>query len=64
MSVAAEAVLEQVRKLSPGEQQQILGELLRLVPSRVRHDQGPFPTVKVPGGVITSDQVAEALEDE
>ena len=64
MSNTAEAVLQQLRKLPMGEQQQILQELLRTVPITTVQNGKVFPTVRLGGGPITSEQVAEALEDE
>lgn len=64
MSKAAEAVLQEFQKLPPAEQQGVLQQLLCLfapVPQRTNH---PIPTVKVTGGRITSDQVAETIDDE
>jgi hypothetical protein len=60
----AEALLEQFRKLSTSEQQELLQQLLRSLPSTPAPSDNPFPTVKVGGGPITSQQVAEALDDE
>ena len=60
VSAGAEAVLEQVRKLPRSEQQQILQALLRLLRGPTLENQKTFQTVKVGGGVITSEQVAEA----
>ena len=64
MSTTAEALLEQFRKLPPLERQEILQQLLRLSPAPPAASQKPFPTVRVNGGTITSEQVAEALDDE
>jgi len=64
MSATAEALLEQFRKLPPVEQQEILQHLLRLSPPLPAPSPRPFPTVKVSGGTITSEQVAEVLDDE
>jgi len=64
MSATAEALLEQLRKLPPVERQEILQQLLRLSPALPAHSPKPFPTIKVSGGTITSEQVAEALDDE
>ena len=64
MSASAEALLEQLRKLPVSEQQQILQELLRVMPGTASQKPKAFPTVKVGGGAITSEQVAEALDDE
>ena len=64
MSAKAEALLEQLRKLTLTEQQEIVQQLLDSLQSRPSSGQKPYPTVKVRGGSITSHQVAEALEDE
>jgi hypothetical protein len=64
MSATAEALLEQLRKLPPVERQEILQQLLRSAPPLAVLSPKPFPTVKVSGGTITSEQVAEALDDE
>ncbi|MEI7939548.1 MAG: hypothetical protein WCK27_22925 [Verrucomicrobiota bacterium] len=64
MSATAEALLEQLRKLPPVERQEILQQLLRLSPPLPAPPSKPFPTIKVSGGTITSEQVAEALDDE
>jgi len=64
MSASAEALLEQFRKLPPLEREEILQQLLRFSPPLVAPTPKPFPTVKVSGGTITSEQVAEALDDE
>jgi hypothetical protein len=64
VSATAEALLEQFDKLSPIEQQEILRQLLRLRLPRPTPSQKQFPTVRVSGGVITSEQVAELLDDE
>ena len=63
MSATAEALLEQFRKLPPLERQEILQQLLRLSPPLEAPSLKPFPTVKVSGGTITPEQVAEALDD-
>jgi hypothetical protein len=64
MSAIAEALLEQLRKLPPLEREEILQQLLRLSPTLAVPTPKPFPTVKVSGGIITSEQVAESLDDE
>ena len=64
MSATAEVLLEQLKKLPPGDQQQILQQLLQWVPADRVAPASSFPTVKVAGGVITSEQVAETLDDE
>ena len=64
MSATAEALLAQLRKLPPLERQEILQQLLHFAPPLAVPSPKPFPTVKVSGGTITSEQVAEALDDE
>ena len=63
MSATAEALLEQFRKLPLPEQEELLGRLRDITRPRPTAEK-PFPTVKVRGGTITSEQVAEALDDE
>lgn len=63
MSSAARDLLEQLRKLPPSEQREFLQQLLQLLPNATDPD-GLFPSVKVAGGRITPEQVAEVLEDE
>ncbi|HXP61923.1 MAG TPA: hypothetical protein VN829_15615 [Dongiaceae bacterium] len=64
MSATAEALLEQFRRLPASEQQELLRRFLRLAGAAKTRSEKPFPTVKVSGGTITSEQVAEALDDE
>jgi hypothetical protein len=64
MSRDAEALLEQFRKLSAGEQQELLQQLLHSLSSTPARPDQPFPTVKVGGGPITSKQITEVLDDE
>ncbi len=63
MSATAEALLEQFRKLPLPEQQELLGRLRDLTATKLPPEK-PFPTVRVRGGTVTSEQVAEALDDE
>ena len=63
MSATAEALLEQFRKLPLPEQEELLRRLRDLIHARP-HAEKPFPTVRAGGGTITSEQVAEALDDE
>jgi len=63
MSATAEAFLEQFRKLPLPEQEELLGRLRELIRSRPTAEK-PFPTLRLRGGTITSEQVAEALDDE
>lgn len=56
--------MEQFRRLPGPEQQELLQRLLRLTSGAGDPSEKPFPTVKVSGGAITSEQVAEALDDE
>lgn len=64
MSATAEALLEQFRRLPAPEQQELLQRLLRLASAAGTRSEKPFPTVKVSGGTITSEQAAESLDDE
>lgn len=64
MSATAEAILEQLKKLPPADQQEIIRQLLHCAPHAQPSQQKPFPTVKVRGGTITSVQVAESVDDE
>jgi len=64
VSATAEALLEQLKKLPRAEQHEIYEQLLRWLRTSPQRAERPFPTVKVSGGVITSQQVAEALDDE
>jgi hypothetical protein len=64
MSATAAALLEQLKQLSRAEQDEVYQQLLRWLKSAPQRSERPFPTVKVSGGVITSQHVAEALDDE
>jgi hypothetical protein len=64
MSATAVAVLEQLKKLPRSEQQEVYERLLRLLQPAPQKLERPFPTARVNGGTITSQQVAEALDDE
>ena len=64
MSATAESLLEQIRRLPVPEQQELLRRLLNLSSGAKDRSNKPFPTVKLNGGKITSEQVAEALDDE
>jgi len=64
MSATAESLLEQFKKLPPEDQQELVQQLLRWTPIMPVPAPKPFPTVKLAGGIITSEQVAEALDDE
>ena len=64
MSAIAESLLEQFKKLPPSDQQELIQKLLRSLPTTPPRTEKPFPTVNVAGGTITSEQVAEALDDE
>jgi len=63
MSATEEVLLEQFRKLPLPEQEELLSRLRDLTRPR-RTAEKPFPTVRVRGGTITSEQVAEASDDE
>jgi hypothetical protein len=64
MSVTAKVVSDDFRKLPASEQQELLQQLLRMFTSLEPASLKPFPTVKVGDGAITSQQVADALDDE
>jgi hypothetical protein len=64
MSATAEALLEQLKRLPRADQHEVYQQLLRWLKSAPQRPGRPFPTVKVSGGVITSQHVAEALDDE
>ena len=64
MSSTAEVLLEQFKKLPPLDQQEFLQHLLNLAPNVTRSSEESFPTVKVLGGPVTAEQVAQALDDE
>jgi hypothetical protein len=64
MSATGESILEQIKKLPPADQRELLEQLLSLAPPVSSKRQKPLPRVKVSGGAITSEQVAETLEDE
>jgi hypothetical protein len=64
VSATAESLLEQIRKLPIPEQQEILQQLLKSPQQESLRKDPLFPTVRLKGGVITSEQVAEALDDE
>jgi hypothetical protein len=64
MSAAAEALLEQIRRLPSSEQQELLRRLLNSASAALNCSEKPFPTVQLSGGPITAAQVAEALDDE
>ena len=62
MSATAEVLLEQLKKLPAADQQQIVQQILNGLSEAPL--KKPFNTVKVSGGTITSEQVAEMLDDE
>jgi hypothetical protein len=62
MSASAEVLLEALKELPPADQQQIVQRLLGELPKAPLTK--PFNTVRVNGGTITSEQVAEMLDDE
>jgi hypothetical protein len=64
MSATAEALFEQIRRLPRPEQEELLQRLQSLASAANGRVAKPFPTVRVDGGTITSEQVAEALDDE
>jgi hypothetical protein len=63
MSATAEALVEQFKALPNVEQQQVIREILKPTLSLPETSSSLFPTVRVPGGTITSEQVAEALDE-
>jgi hypothetical protein len=65
MSSRAEMVLEQFNSLPQAERQQVLAEMLDVISTAPaeRVSSAPFPTVRLPGGTITSEQVAEELDE-
>jgi hypothetical protein len=64
MSKTAEALLQEFQKLPLPERQGLLQQLLQSLSPTPPRELRPFPTVKLDGGRITSEQVAETLDDE
>ena len=64
MSKTAEALLHEFQKLPLPERQGLLQQLMQSLSPAPTREQRPFPTVKLNGGRITSEQVAETLDDE
>jgi hypothetical protein len=64
MSATAEALLDQLKKLPPEEQEEVSRQLQRLLSTKLQTARDEFPTERLPGGVITSEHVAEVLDDE
>ncbi len=62
MSTTAQVILEQLKKLPDSDRQEVLRELLRSLPNTPGDLLCELPSVQVSGGTITSEQVAEALE--
>lgn len=67
MSTAAAALLEELKKLPREEQEEILVQLQRLLSAknektREKKTYEKLPTVRLPGGPITSQDVADALD--
>lgn len=65
MSATPENVLELFKVLPESDQQKVLQQILGLgVPTLPGGSlQNLFPAVKVSGGIISSEQVAEALDE-
>jgi hypothetical protein len=64
MSKTAEIFVQEFQKLPPLDQQGVLQRLLQRPARRPSRSARRVPTVKLPGGRITSQQVAETLDDE
>jgi hypothetical protein len=56
--------VQEFQKLPPLDQQGVLQRLLQHSVRRTSRSSKRVPTVKLPGGRITSQQVAETLDDE
>ena len=64
MSTTAAALLDELKKLPPAEQEEVSRQLQRLLSAKVEKARDKFPTERVPGAVITSQHVADVLDDE
>ena len=64
MSKTAEIFVQEFQKLPPLDQQGVLQRLLQHSVRRTSRSSKRVPTVKLPGGRITSQQVAETLDYE
>jgi hypothetical protein len=64
MSTTAAALLNELKKLPPEEQEEFSRQLQRMLSTKPQRSRDKFPTEDVPGGPITSQQVADALDDE
>lgn len=64
MSATAKAVLDQFRELPVTEQRELLRQLLQTFEGVKVSRDDTFPTVQIGEGTITSQQVADALDDE
>jgi|NGEPerStandDraft_6_1074524.scaffolds.fasta_scaffold10142_6 hypothetical protein len=64
MSKTAEIFVQEFQKLPPLDQQGVLQRLLQRPVRKPSRSTSRVPTVKLGGGRITSQQVAEALDDE
>jgi len=64
MSKTAEIFVQEFQKLPPLDQQGVLQRLLQRPIRKPSRSAKRIPTVKLAGGRITSQQVADALDDE
>jgi hypothetical protein len=64
MSATAAALLNELKKLPPEEQEEVSRQLQRMLSTKPQKARDKFPTEHVPGGPITSQQVADVLDDE
>lgn len=64
MSASTRALIEQLKRLPPADQQEVFRQLLLLLNPAPAPAGRALPALHVPGGPITSEQVAETLDDE
>jgi hypothetical protein len=64
MSKTAEMFVQEFQKLPPLDQRGVLQRLLQRPVGKPSRSTKLIPTVKLAGGRITSQQVADALDDE
>ena len=67
MSTTAAALLNELKKLPPEEQEEVSRQLQRMLSAKPAKPPLKFtdlPVLRLPGGPITSQQVADALDDE
>ena len=64
MSTTAAALLDELKKLPPEEQEEISRQLQRLLSTKLEKARDKFPGERLPGGLITSQHVADVLDDE